>query len=290
MIVFSLYHGIINITYASSNTGNPNVTVTINPNGQVGSEGNLFGEGFWYPGKSETGVIRIYNNFGPINVNDLRLKVTLDKIKEGESWDRVYNSFVRNMKLTLQKGKLFVFNETLLEDASLESMLQSNGNQGEGSLANFKIFSLIKGDTFDVNYTLHMDEAAENELESLSATISVLLDVGGSKEDEGTPGGGNNSDNGNGPIPGGGSSVEEVPEPGVQPGLEQGVPAEPQQEEIVELEPEIPVVPEGGKAPVHKPSAEIPDLPFTGGSDMAAWAAGLGGILILGGSVLMRRK
>ena len=64
-LVFTLIMGFIvtqfmGTTYAVMSPGNPNVVITIDKDGRVSQEGNLFGDDLWYPTEEgRDGVIRI---------------------------------------------------------------------------------------------------------------------------------------------------------------------------------------------------------------------------------------
>lgn len=184
VIIFYSINRMMNITYANTVTSTPDVTVTIDESGKTSFNGNLFGEDLWYPGKTKSGVIRIYNNFKELQVNDLDLRVILGKVKEGTDREFAYNSFLENMKFTLNQKRLFFFNNTLVKDTSLTQMQYIDEENGQNDLNAETIegFKITKNDYEDLNYNLHMDEKSGDELESLTATIEIALNIGESIE------------------------------------------------------------------------------------------------------------
>ena len=178
MIIFSFAQGLITIAYANTRMYKPDVSVTILKNGQTTCSGDLFGKELWYPGKKVNGVLRIYNNFRTVALKDLNLKVTLNRVNEGVDRDTAYQSFLRNMKFTVKKEKLILFNETLFENRSLRQMAGAGaGNKKKESRNEPGMGYLRNNDFIDLSYSMYMDEKAGDELENLTATVEVLLDM-----------------------------------------------------------------------------------------------------------------
>lgn len=177
MIVFCFYQGLVQITYANANMNKPDVVITINSDGRMSCEGNLLGSELWYPGKEASGVIRICNNFRATVLKDFGLSVTLNSSKPGIDRDYVNTSFLNNMKLTLMRGKLLIFNETVYEDRSFMQLVNNtNGGEADGysEALNCKI---PRNDSIDFNYILRMDGESGDELENLSASVEVRLNL-----------------------------------------------------------------------------------------------------------------
>ena len=75
MVAFSFYYGLANITYANINSNEPNVIITIAKDGRMACNGSFLGRELWYPGKKESGVIRIINNYRNVVLKNIELTV-----------------------------------------------------------------------------------------------------------------------------------------------------------------------------------------------------------------------
>ncbi len=169
-IIACFVYGIGSITYANTNEGSINVVeIIINNEGNT-IEGNIFGNEYWYPGKEVNGVIRITNNYKKADISNLDLNVTINDFKKGLSQDIVWESFIDNMVLTVRKGVLPVFNHTIVENKTLNELL-------EEGIQLSKIDTLGVGNSLDLEYTLKMDENAGDELENVTANIDFLIDA-----------------------------------------------------------------------------------------------------------------
>lgn len=192
-VLSSIVYGVSSITYANTNDGSPNLIVTIKSDGSYSCSGNLFSDSFWYPGYEESGIIRIVNNYRKASIGDLGLNVDILDFQPGLSKDMVYNSFINNMKLTIEKGSLLSFDPPFVKDKTLAELLE------EG--INFPTNTINLSSTIDFKYTLKMDVMATNELESMRASIDFIFNA---TEIPGDNGGGDNggdkgsSDNGGG--------------------------------------------------------------------------------------------
>jgi hypothetical protein len=174
MAVFCLCYGLINIAYANTQMNKPDVNIYITDDGRTVCEGSLFGNDLWYPGKTIDGVIRVNNNYGPVELKGMKVDVLLNKVDSGRDRDSVYASFMNNMIMTVKKGKLLVFSDILFENRSLSQLAVNQidpGASGEESG-----FDIQKDDFIDLNYTLHMNEESGEELENMSADIDISLD------------------------------------------------------------------------------------------------------------------
>lgn len=167
-----------NIVIALSNNDNPSVLINIDKNGKVIYEGNLFGEGLWYPGKEKVGVIRINNNYNNIRINNIGLSAELKKVKEGSNKDEVYKLFLKHMKLTIMKGRLLIFSDKIFENKSFSELLDNKNSIDYGGvkLDVSDQFSISKRNSVDLKYILSMDNQAGEELESLKASVGFLID------------------------------------------------------------------------------------------------------------------
>ena len=193
MIVFIggiLTSQLMSYTFSANTTESPNVFVTINGDGSITQSGNLF-DGKLYPATVAdaengiggiNGVIRIKNeyDFGKVDVDNL--SVGLKNMVIGNDYPAsesfVLNSFLNNVKLKIEKGMLFSFSKTLI-DSSLDEILFDEGNneyKGYTLDANDR-FSINKGDTVDLKYSLHMDTSAGNELQSITADMPIIINL-----------------------------------------------------------------------------------------------------------------
>jgi hypothetical protein len=180
IIAVLILSSIVNIAYASPWQKEVDVTIVIDKDGMHTTKGNLFAEDLWYPGKTDVGVIRVVNNSNrKIQIHDVGLIVELKKTAEEYSKDTVYNSFIDNMKLTIKKGNLLVFKETILDNLAISNILYK---QNDRANAGFKLkesdkFNLMKDGTIDLEYTLAMDDKSGEELENLVADLIFIINV-----------------------------------------------------------------------------------------------------------------
>lgn len=175
----------------ASNTGrSPNVIVTINADGSISQKGNLFGDGLLYPAAVEdaerglggiSGVIRINNQYRNIKISNLGIGLDRDDLQFGNGYpiDMVYSSFLANVRLKVEKGRLFSFDKTLIDYASLRELLYQPGdtNYRGYMLDDRDTITIARGSTVDLKYTLHMVEGAGNELENVTAYMPIYINV-----------------------------------------------------------------------------------------------------------------
>jgi len=161
-------------TSYAANASGPDVTLYIRGDGARGgpifSSGGNVGDGFWYPGKTVSGILRIQNNYSQrVKVNNLGLTMQLERLVGNGQYETVTDPdlkdlFAQNMELTIKRGILPpLFDETFLE------ML--NGYD----LSATEIFYINRGGYVDLKYTVHMKESAGNELQGLKATVAFLI-------------------------------------------------------------------------------------------------------------------
>lgn len=180
---------IMGLTYSAKTGASPDVIVTINKSGEISQEGSLLGDKLWYPGMEKVGVIRIDNQYRPIKGARLGVNVDLLRVGEGYNWDMVKNSFLQNMKLSINQGKLAIFDKEIIKNKSLGDLsVDSETTNDDGGK-----FSIKKNDFIDLQYKLWMDDEAGNELQDLSANISITMRLEESVTDNG-----NGDDNNNG--------------------------------------------------------------------------------------------
>lgn len=160
----------LDFTYSLATNKEPDIVLTANNQGIIITEETGLGDNLWYPGYSESGIIRIYNQSDSDRVVLVEIGVVVDllELNNNYSEDVVYNSFLENMKLTIKKEKVLLFDDTLLHE-NLKSLLDG--------YELFNQYTIIKGDYIDLEYTLTMSEEAGNELESIKAEISFFINV-----------------------------------------------------------------------------------------------------------------
>lgn len=187
--VFTLIMGFIvtklmDTTYAVMSPGSPDVVVTINENGQISQQGNLFGDDLWYPDqKGRDGVIRIYNNYKSTKLTNLGVTVDLNSFRDGYMETEVYQSFIDHMRLTIKKGSWLVFGETsIIYDKPIAEFINGIILEQNDQL------SITASNPIDLKYTMRMDEEAGNELQSLSADVSFIIKISlGDQSDNNPP-------------------------------------------------------------------------------------------------------
>jgi hypothetical protein len=158
-------------TYAVMSPGNPDVIVTIDGNGQISQEGNLYGSGLWYPDeKGRDGIIRIYNNYRSTRLTNLGVVVELNSYNQDYTELEVKQAFLSHMRLTIKKGQWLEFGEVpIVYDKPLADLM--NGI----ILENNDQLSITASKPLDLKYTMRMDEDAGNNLQSLSAEVSFII-------------------------------------------------------------------------------------------------------------------
>lgn len=175
------------LTFSATVQNSPNVMITINSDGSISQNGNLF-DGQLYPSNVTdaengiggiNGVIRIQNQFKNINVDNLAIGIKDIVIGNDYPKNIVLNSFLHNIRLKIEKGVLFNFSKTIVDYTSLENILyESDNSEYMGyTLASNDKFSLNKGETTDLKYSLHMDIGAGNELQSLTAYMPIYINL-----------------------------------------------------------------------------------------------------------------
>ena len=182
-----LTSNLMTYTFSANTNNTPNVLVTINSDGSISQNGNLF-NGQLYPSTVSdaekgiggiNGVIRINNQFKNIDVDNLAIGIKDMIIGNDYPRDIVFNSFLQNVKLKIEKGILLNFNKTLVEFTSLDKILyKTDDNEYRGyTLTASDKFSLNKGDTVDLKYSLHMVSEAGNELQSVTAHMPIYINL-----------------------------------------------------------------------------------------------------------------
>lgn len=193
---------LIQSTFATNIDKSPNVLVTINSNGGIEQIGNLF-DGQLYPATVNSaekgnggisGVIRINNQYKKIDVNNMAIGLSGLETSNNYPIDDVRSSFLSNVRLKIEKGKLFSFNNTIVDYISLDNILyDKDSEEYRGYVLEPKDkFSIARGETIDLKYTLHMVPEATDELEAVTAYMPIYInlmeniidDGGGDDEDD----------------------------------------------------------------------------------------------------------
>ncbi len=145
-------------------------------------KGNLT-DGYLAPGVTVSGTLRIYNNYSErINVKNLALTIELEKL-QGDNYyqvkdENLYEVFAKNMKLTIKRGKMLIFTKTIYNKSFYEMMYKKNNEDYKGyDLSVLDCFNINKNDYIDLEYIVHMDENAGNELQGIKATVNFLINV-----------------------------------------------------------------------------------------------------------------
>ena len=169
-------------TVISFGNNNPNyIEVESVGAGSVGDP--MFNQGLWGPGSQQFGILRLKNNYDHrVKVTNLSLTMKLEQYKDGEyvpvDNPELFVEYAKNMKLTITKGYLMVFNEELYSESFYE-MLYARGNVlYEGyQLPTNKQFNVSRNDSVDLKYTVTMREEAGNELQGLKATVDFIVNL-----------------------------------------------------------------------------------------------------------------
>ncbi|MFA9423680.1 MAG: S-layer homology domain-containing protein [Sedimentibacter sp.] len=178
---------LMGLSFSATTSNTPNVLITLNKDGSASQVGNLF-DGQLYPSTVSdaekgmggiSGVIRIQNQFKKLDVNNLAIGIINMEIGNDYPKDIVFNSFLENVRLKIEKGNLFSFNKTLVAYTNLENILnEADNNEYKGyTLNESDKFSLNYGDTVDLKYSLHMVLEAGNELQSITATMPIYINL-----------------------------------------------------------------------------------------------------------------
>ena len=166
----ALLFAFITITQAAPNLEAPNYTIIIDKNGNISSSGNLFSDDLWYPGKEESGIIRIISA-NPANITKLGFDVRITDHKPEYDADTIYQSFTNQMKLSLKRGRLLVFSQTLFENRSFSSIMHGLNLDREANLHKNR-------NSIDLKYTLVMSDEAGEELEQVTANVKFIVELG----------------------------------------------------------------------------------------------------------------
>lgn len=210
-----LVSSLMSHTFSATVTYSPDVLITINSDGSIGQEGNLF-SGELYPSTVSdaekgiggvSGVIRIKNEYRKVDIDNLA--VGLNNLTSANDYNTsiVFDLFIKHVKLKIEKYSMLSFDKTLIDNISLEDiLLKSDDNKYQGYTLNpDDKFSINSGDVIDLKYSLYMDMSAGNELQSITAHMPIIInfadshivDDGDNDEEDDTKNDNNDSESGN---------------------------------------------------------------------------------------------
>lgn len=185
---------IVQSTLATSANKKPNVIVIIERDGKISQEGNLF-DGFLYPSTvmqaekgigTISGVIRISNQYKKIDVNNIAIGLKDFEIKNNYSKEKAFDSFLKNITLKIEKGKLFSFGNTIIDTSLINILYEQGSDKYKGYvLEKEESFSIDKDTSIDFRYTLHMVPEAGNELQAVTAYMPIYINLMGTIIDDG---------------------------------------------------------------------------------------------------------
>ncbi len=190
-IVFTIITSILNFGHVMPVYAEKTPDVTLYVHGEKSQGGPIFngvgdmmGERLWMPNMTKQGTLRIHNNYSNrIRVNNIGITMKLEQLRGKEYFNiesktALYETFARNMKLTIKLGRLLVFNDTIYNQSFYEMLYQQGDEQFQGfNLPPLDTFIIGRGNDLDLEYTIHMDQNAGNELQGLKATVLFLINT-----------------------------------------------------------------------------------------------------------------
>ena len=177
-LILALASVLIGTTEAILAEDGPDVILKIyeQPYGQAIFQSGEIGKSLWAPGKTEKGIVRIYNDyFQTIEVNNLALTMKLEKLQSDGSYvlidaeKGIYRKFAQNMRLSIKRGFTPVF-ANIIYDNSFYEMLDEGHD-----LPVLDRFYINRNKYVDLEYTVQMAESAGNELQGLKATVDFVI-------------------------------------------------------------------------------------------------------------------
>ncbi len=143
------------------------ISLTIQANGEISVDKNLFGDELWYPGYSKQGIIQVYNQYRTMKITDLLILTDSHEMLDGKN-NSSFQLLFDHLYLSLSKA---VLNETIIEKVSLSDLKEKY------HLSESQQISLAKGCMTQLQYTLSMDEAAGNETENKILSAMLVFNV-----------------------------------------------------------------------------------------------------------------
>lgn len=169
----------LTLSYANDNTN----IIEIDIYGNQSSDAPMFSEGLWAPGIEQSGVMRLNNNYSErVKIHNLGLTMVLEdadgKIIEPGDSEGLYQKYAKSMKLTIKRGKLLVFKDTIYKGNFYDMIYEDSLDNFNGySIPSSDQFNINKNESIDLEYTVKMDESAGNELQGLKATVTFMVNI-----------------------------------------------------------------------------------------------------------------
>lgn len=144
------------------------------------TKGNV-ANGLWAPGITYSGTMRIYNNYSNrISIHNLGIRMKLYNTNSDKPVSDVglIEEFAKAMKLTIKKGRRLVFSNTIYDKSFYEMLYNSSAGDQKGyALGILDRINISRNDYTDLEYTVHMDESAGNNLQGLRATVDFIVNL-----------------------------------------------------------------------------------------------------------------
>lgn len=180
-MIFSLFF--LGLTEPVFARDGPDVKIYIH--GEKSNGGPIFntagqmGKGLWAPGVEHSGIMRIYNNYSNrISIHNLGINMRLyNTITDTEVQDSsLFEEFAKNMKLTIKKGRHLLFGNTIYDKSFYEMLFDKGNPEWRGyDLGIPNRINIAKEDSVDLEYTVHMDENAGNNMQGLKAIVDFVI-------------------------------------------------------------------------------------------------------------------
>lgn len=142
--------------------------------------GNM-GSGLWAPGVSASGTIRVYNNYSNrVSIHNLGIKLKLHNTLTDKTVtdSAIIEEFAKAMRLTIKKGSTLIFTNTIYNNSFFEMLYsKDNPSQRGYNLGILDRINIGRDETVDLEYTVHMDESAGNNLQGLKATVDFVINL-----------------------------------------------------------------------------------------------------------------
>ncbi len=160
--------------------------------GPVFTDSSVMGGTVWAPGVEKSGTIRIYNDYSEtVNVDRLGMTMKLERDSQ-QAESGIYDEYAKDMKLTIERGRMLVFNDTIFSGSFYDMLYESGSSVHQGyALSPADRFSIASGDHADLKYTAKMDEGAGNGIQGLIAKADLLVNMSGNT----APSGGDEDNN-----------------------------------------------------------------------------------------------
>lgn len=167
--------------------GPTNADVELYVHGEKSTGGPIFntagdmGGSLWAPGVSDSGIIRIYNNYSNrVSIHNLGIKLRLHSTITGEnvSDPQLIKEFAEAMRLVIRKGSFLVFENTICRKSFYELLYSKENPEQRGyELGILDRISIGKDSSVDLEYTVQMSGDAGNNLQGLKATVDFIVNL-----------------------------------------------------------------------------------------------------------------